>query len=308
MPCVNLFCDLIWVNIYNINIKKLLNCHFHIFRDFRIGIITRRHRNVIFKPRLFWDEIVLRMFRNIMGIYIQFRNANAALRRRLVAQRPHSAGVKSLEPLQDHIPMSGVLHRPPVQHVPWSESPCLQIGLDLTRGENIVPHVLVCQLAGERLLGIKTPTIGILVLAEDNERGSRDGATCMERPPDTGSPIEPNLHQTCSWVPRSTERVPLIQLTCHPVKEHRLVSNPKWNVVIVKKYCEAVGPARGAQGERADGGEVISKESEADRGTEEDLLQLGVESGVWVSCLLREGEHSSSQICQHNHSPILNSG
>ena len=59
-----------------------------------------------------------------------------------------------------------------------------------------------------------------------------------------------------------------------------MASNPKLYFINVQKYCETVVNARGAQGEEAVLGEDISEESEADRGTEEDLLQLGVESGV----------------------------
>lgn len=66
--------------------------------------------------------------------------------------------------LKHNSPYDFILHGPPVENIPWGEVQFIHVALDLTAGEDVVPHVDIGNHANERLLGVKSPTMGILLL------------------------------------------------------------------------------------------------------------------------------------------------
>lgn len=56
------------------------------------------------------------------------------------------------------------LQRPPVYHIPRSEVQIFYETLDLTRGKDVVPHVDIRHHPNKRLIDVKSPAMGILLL------------------------------------------------------------------------------------------------------------------------------------------------
>lgn len=109
--------------------------------------------------------------------------------------------------IQQNLPCYFIIQGSPVEHIAWGEVSAIHIAFDLRSGEDMVPHVDFHNHTNERLICIKTPTIGVLLLAQDGDGCSSDGLS-FDESLDGRFAVHPQLSHPIVRAPGSTHGVP----------------------------------------------------------------------------------------------------
>ncbi len=109
--------------------------------------------------------------------------------------------------IHQNLPFDFVIQGSPVKYIAWGEVSAIHIAFDLSSGEDRVPHVDFSNHTNERLICIKTPTIGVLLLAQDGDGCSTDGLS-FDESLDGRFAVHPQLSHPIVRAPGCTHGLP----------------------------------------------------------------------------------------------------
>lgn len=133
---------------------------------------------------------------------------------------------------QHHSPSHLILQGPPVDNVPWGEVQVTHVALDLTSGEDVVPHMDVRHHSNERLARIKTPSVRVLFLTEDDDWGFVHVHGVGEFP-GAGFAVLPQLRQPSVGLPGGAHGMPGVESVLLAQVNSLLVIHPKVGPICV---------------------------------------------------------------------------